>query len=41
LRRDMIDKGARHARNFHSSRTSAALMEVYAELCGTAEQERP
>lgn len=41
LRRDMIEKGVRHAHNFHSSRTSAALMEVYAELCGTAEQERP
>jgi glycosyltransferase involved in cell wall biosynthesis len=33
LRRDMVDRGVRHAQNFHPSRTSAALMEVYAELC--------
>ena len=33
LRRDMIAKGVRHAENFHISRTSAALMQVYADLC--------
>ena len=32
LRRDMIDRGKRHALNFHISRTSARLMEIYAEL---------
>lgn len=34
LRRAMIQKGVRHAENFHASRTSAALMRVYAELRG-------
>lgn len=33
LRRDMIARGERHARNFHISRTSATLMQVYADLC--------
>ena len=33
LRRDMVEKGIQHARNFHIPRTSAALMRVYAELC--------
>jgi len=33
LRRDMIAKGVRHAQNFHISRTSAAIMQVYADLC--------
>lgn len=32
LRRDMIARGRRHALNFHISRTSARLMEIYAEL---------
>ena len=32
LRRSMIEKGVRHAENFHISRTSAALMRIYAEL---------
>ena len=40
LRRDMIEKGIRHAQNFHPSRTSAALMSVYAELC-PKKQDRP
>jgi len=40
LRRDMVDRGDRHARNFDVSRTSAALMGVYAELC-PKEQDRP
>lgn len=40
LRRDMIEKGIRHAQNFHPSRTSAALMGVYAELCAK-KQDRP
>lgn len=40
LRRDMVDRGVRHARNFHPARTAAALMEVYAELCAMG-QERP
>lgn len=40
LRRDMIDKGVRHAQNFHASRTSAELMRVYAELCPD-KQDRP
>lgn len=32
LRQDMIARGVRHAQNFHISRTSANLMQVYAEL---------
>lgn len=32
LRRDMIARGLEHARMFHISRTSARLMEIYAEL---------
>lgn len=32
LRQDMISRGVRHAQNFHISRTSANLMQVYAEL---------
>ena len=35
LRRTMIEKGVRHAENFHSPRTSAALMRIYAELCAS------
>jgi glycosyltransferase involved in cell wall biosynthesis len=34
LRQTMIAKGVRHAQNFHLPRTSAALMRIYAELCG-------
>ncbi len=34
LRRTMIEKGVRHAENFHVSRTSARLMRIYAELRG-------
>ncbi|MBP9944534.1 MAG: glycosyltransferase family 4 protein, partial [Desulfomicrobium sp.] len=34
LRRTIIEKGVRHAENFHVSRTSARLMRVYAELRG-------
>jgi glycosyltransferase involved in cell wall biosynthesis len=32
LRRSMIEKGVRHAEKFHVSRTSTALMRIYAEL---------
>lgn len=32
LRRSMIEKGVRHAENFHPARTSATLMRIYAEL---------
>lgn len=32
LRRDMVDRGIRHARNFDIARVSADLMAVYAEL---------
>jgi glycosyltransferase involved in cell wall biosynthesis len=37
LRRDMIEKGIQHARNFSLARTSAALMQVYTELCAKTE----
>lgn len=40
LRRDMVDRGVRHARNFHPARTAAALMDVYADLCAKG-QDRP
>ncbi|PKN42331.1 MAG: glycosyltransferase family 1 protein [Deltaproteobacteria bacterium HGW-Deltaproteobacteria-18] len=33
LRQEMIARGVLHAQNFHISRTSAALMQVYADLC--------
>lgn len=33
LRQDMIARGERHAQNFHISRTSAALMQIYTDLC--------
>ncbi|GAB6113516.1 glycosyltransferase family 4 protein [Desulfomicrobium salsuginis] len=32
LRRDMIERGLRHAENFRIERTSARLMDIYAEL---------
>jgi glycosyltransferase involved in cell wall biosynthesis len=40
LRRTMIEKGVRHAENFHDSRTSLALMQIYAELCDRKKDSR-
>jgi glycosyltransferase involved in cell wall biosynthesis len=34
LRRDMVERGLHHAEQFHISRTSGRLMEIYAELAG-------
>lgn len=34
LRRDMVEKGAAHAGNFHIEKTSARLMDIYKELHG-------
>ena len=34
LRRGMVEKGAAHAENFRTEKTSARLMDIYKELHG-------